>query len=87
MCMANDREILKVGWYNVGFHAPTMEGSTGVKKMQALVRDVREAFSEHGLHILGLCELGEHLVGLHKVLGWKGDSQEDIIKEMLVEVD
>ena len=85
--LRGDGEILKVGWYNSGLHAQTMEARLGLPKMQALTKDVRDAFIDHGLHALCLCELGKHLSGLQKVKDWEGNSQEEILNELLTAVD
>ena len=64
-----DGEILKFAWYNSGFTAQMMEGQLGLTKMTTLTKDVLDALNHHNLHVLGLCELGEHLTGLNKVRG------------------
>ena len=63
------------------------EGCLGLPKMQALTKDVQEAFIDHDFHVLCLCELGEHLVVLRKVKDWERNSQDEMINELVAEVD
>ncbi len=60
-------DLFHVGFYNVGLQQPSLENKKVGKataRIQKLSDDIGNAFRNHNLDLLGLCELGEHLVGL-----------------------
>ena len=83
--LRGDGEILKVGWYNSGLHAPTMEARLGLPKMQALTKDVRDALIDDDLHVLCLCEFAGHLIGLQNVKDWETNCGKLVKERRLLE--
>ena len=64
-----------------------MEGERGRSMMTTLTKTVLDALNKHNLHVLCLCELGEHLIGLQRIKNWKGDGHKQILNELPATVD
>ena len=63
--------LLRFGFYNVGIQQNMLENKNNRQKSMAkiedFVLDIVDAFENHDLDLLGLCEVGRHESGLH---GW-----------------
>ena len=60
-------ELLTVGFYNVGIQQIALESRWMARveeRLWQLADDIANAFHNHGLNILAVCELGGHLRGL-----------------------
>ena len=67
----------------MGPQQPTLENKKSAKataRIQKLCDDIGNAFRNHKLDLLGLCELGEHLVGLHGKTHFGAQTQEELMK-------
>ena len=61
---ASTTQVFRLAYYNVGMVDAQLRGGRREQHIEALVDDVERAFSYYELHVLLLCELGEHEVGL-----------------------
>ena len=74
-------DMLRVAFYNVGVHKDQMKESAKHYRtsFQKFCDDVEEAFEECRVHMLCLCELGEHEIGL--------DDQEGFLTRIVERVN
>ena len=82
---AND-DLLRVGFYNVGINQTTLEQKKrGRAKayLDRLIDDIKNGFRHHKLDVLGLCELGTHLRGLHGDRNFNAPTQEDLMQHVV----
>ena len=60
-------KLLTVGFYNVGIQQTALEDRDRNRveaRLMQLSNDITEAFRNHNLDMLAICELGGHLHGL-----------------------
>ena len=65
--LPNLNNALRVAFYNVGLTQSAFDDKkqqSAQARIDLLVKDVATAFKKHKLHLLLLCELGEHEIGL-----------------------
>jgi len=55
---------LRIAFYNVGMHTSQMQTRVFNQQQELLAKDVETLFVRHNLHMVLLCELGEHEEGL-----------------------
>ena len=75
----SSKELCVFGFYSVGIQQENISQRNNVKAyvvLRRLAEDIDEAFRTHDLAWLGLCELGQHLEGLHGAANFHADTQE-----------
>ena len=76
-------DLFYVGFYNVGLQQSALEKSNLAKsasRLQWRCDDIGNAFRDHKLDLLGLCELGQHLKGIHGQMHFKAETQEELME-------
>ena len=72
--LPNLDNALRVAFYNVGLTQSALNANKEKRaqaRIDVLVKDVATAFKKHKLHLLLLCELGEHEIGLGGIKNFK----------------
>ena len=75
--------MFTIGLYNLGVQQTMLDTDTKAKAdaiLHAVCGDVREAFHNHQLDTMGLCELGSHGDGLEGGLHFDCQNQEQLMK-------
>jgi len=84
----DDETVLRVAYYNVGLQQTAMDTKPSSRAegcCRHLANDIAESFRKHRLHLLCLCELGEHGIGLQGCKNMGRDTQHDLL-ELIVDM-